>query len=137
MPLTNYWNKVNRVADDELNVARIHYTTRLFLQRTQDISASLNEFECVDKALRARGTAAIYDTPLRMLANKRKAFDMEFDKQPLRRLAILEDLLLSYGAKSLHLFPAKGLAGYVEEDMAEWSKLSAFQDANSVASASK
>jgi hypothetical protein len=40
----------------------------------------------------------------------------------LERLDTLENLLISYGAKSLHLFPVKGLPGYVEEDMEEWSK---------------
>jgi hypothetical protein len=41
--------------------------------------------------------------------------------QALEYLTKLENLLLSYGAKSLHLFPIKGLPGYVEEDMKEWN----------------
>lgn len=32
------------------------------------------------------------------------------------KLSVLEELLKSYGAKPLHRFPVKDLAGYVEED---------------------
>jgi hypothetical protein len=32
------------------------------------------------------------------------------------KITVLEELLRSYGAKPLHRFPVKDLAGYVKED---------------------
>jgi hypothetical protein len=118
----------NRVAHDETNVKRIHHTCKLFFKRYKRHSyVWQDEFEYIESALQDRGTSVFYDTPLRMVKNMRNKTVKPDLTSPeylrtLERLDALENLLISYGAKSLHLFPVKGLPGYVEEDMEEWSK---------------
>ena len=118
----------NRVAHDETNVKRIHHTCKLFFKRYKRHSyVWQDESEYIESALQERGTSTFYDTPLRMVENMRNK-TVKVDStltvylRTLERLDTLENLLISYGAKSLHLFPVKGLPGYVEEDMEEWSK---------------
>jgi hypothetical protein len=122
---------LNGVADDKVNSERIQHTYRyLFQQYTEYSSVWQEESEYVSSALYDRGTSLFYDTPLRLLRDrwkrrKRTASSFSEDDKVMKGLAQIEYLLLSYGAKSLHLFPVKGLPGYVEEDMEEWNKLNA------------
>jgi hypothetical protein len=64
-------------------------------------------------AIQDRGNGPFYDTPLRMVENKkhelraRHSSHHENSSDWLANLEILEDLLRSYGAKSLHLFPVE------------------------------
>jgi hypothetical protein len=119
----------NRVAHDETNVKRIHHTCKFFFKTYEKHSyVWQDESEYIESALQDRGTSVFYDTPLRMVKNMRNMSnrtakpDSTFPKylQTLEGLDTLENLLISYGAKSLHLFPVKVLPGYVEEDMEEW-----------------
>jgi hypothetical protein len=116
----------NRVAHDETNVKRIHHTCKLFFKTYEERSCVWqDESEYLELALQERGTSAFYDTPLRMVENKKNRLPNPNSKsskylQIKERFDRLENLLISYGAKSLHLFPVKGLPGYVEEDMEVW-----------------
>ena len=118
----------NRVRHDETNVKRIHHTCKLFFKTYEERSyVWQDESEYLELALQERGTSAFYDTPLRMVENKRNRLANPNSKsstylRTIKHLDRLENLLISYGAKSLHLFPVKGLPGYVEEDMEEWRK---------------
>jgi hypothetical protein len=116
----------NRVAHDETNVKRTHHTCKLFFKKYKKQSCVWqDESEYIESALQDRGTSVFYDTPLRMVKNMRNKTVKPDSTSPkyllaLERLDTLENLLISYGAKSLHLFPVKGLPGYVEEDREEW-----------------
>jgi hypothetical protein len=127
----------NRVAHDETNVKRIHHTCKLFFKTYEERSCVWqDESEYLELALQERGTSVFYDTPLRMVENKRNRLANPNSKSS-KYLQIkelfdrLENLLISYGAKSLHLFPVKGLPGYVEEDMEEWRNFNSPHTASS------
>lgn len=112
----------NGVANDDINKDRIRHTCKLLNRKYEEYAlVQPDQFRLIDLALQDRGTSTFYDTPLRMLEDKEKKLRRRdarsSDFQELR------DLLTSYGGKSLHLFPIKGLPGYVEEDMEEWNKL--------------
>jgi hypothetical protein len=116
----------NRVAHDETNVKRIHHSCKLYFEKYKKHSCVWqDESEYLELALQERGTSAFYDTPLRMVENEKKMSAVPNSKssrylQIIEQLDRLENLLISCGAKSLHLFPVKGLPGYVEEDMEVW-----------------
>ncbi len=44
-------------------------------------------------------------------------------EQVVARLEELEDLIKSYGAVSLHLFPIEGFPGYAAQDVEEWARM--------------
>jgi hypothetical protein len=127
----------NRVAHDETNVKRIHHSCKLYFEKYKKHSCVWqDESEYLELALQERGTSAFYDTPLRMVENEKKMFAGPNSKssrylQIIEQLDRLENLLSSYGAKSLHLFPVKGLPGYVEEDMEEWRNFNSPHTASS------
>jgi hypothetical protein len=105
--LLSHGADVNGVGNDEAVVAKIRYDLR-----------DENDRNLVDNMIHCRGNAYYYDTPLRIAENKRRAnFSMyqPFVKEEM--LIELKELLKSYGAKSLHLFPVEDLPGYVEADM--------------------
>jgi hypothetical protein len=110
---------INGVADDETNITRIRNGCHLyFLTKTPD--AAIQEEDIVETLLENRGCNLCYSTPLRI-------FEMivasRYEKGSEHELAIYKDLgdfLKSHGAKSLHLFPIKGLPGHNEADMEEW-----------------
>jgi hypothetical protein len=124
---------VNKVANDDVNVERIRHTCRLFFQQLEDDALLQNEHEWTEIALEDRGNGSFYDTPLRMIENRKHQLrangllESKTLSDRLPGLEKLEDLLKSYGAKSLHLFPVKGLPGYVAEDIEEWEKFNAAQ----------
>jgi hypothetical protein len=133
----------NRVAHDETNVKRIHHTCKLFFKTYEEYShVWQDESEYIESALQERGTSTFYDTPLRMVENERNRLaerseqDSTSPKYPraLEGLDRLGNLLISYGAKSLHLFPVKALPGYVEEDMEEWRNFNSPHTASSFSS---
>jgi hypothetical protein len=127
---------VNAVANDSCQQQRIRLTCRLFFQKLTVPALLEKEQESTELALQDRGNSSCYDTPLRILENYKKVA-REKNRLHLDCLAkceMLADLLKSYGAKSLHLFPVKGLPGYVEEDMEEWGKLNALQTATASSS---
>jgi hypothetical protein len=125
--------KANQAANDEVNMERIRHTCQYFLEQQKDPSILLHKDKYINYALQNRGTSSFYDTPLRMLENRLEQLNkgkLTRDKTHsftmyLDTLYFLKKLLQSHGAKSLHLFPVKGLPGYVEEDMEEWNKLNA------------
>jgi hypothetical protein len=127
----------NRVAHDETNVKRIHHTCKLFFKTYEEHSyVWQDESEYIESALQERGTSTFYDTPLRMVENMSNRTAKPDSTSPkylltLERLDALEKLLISYGAKSLHLFPVKGMPGYVEEDMEEWRNFNSPHTASS------
>jgi hypothetical protein len=129
----------NRVAHDETNMKRIHHTCKLFFKTYEEHSyVWQDESEYIESALQERGTSAFYDTPLRMVENMRNRIAKPDSTSPeylhnLEGLVTLKNLLISYGAKSLHLFTVKGLPGYVEEDMEEWRK---FNNPHAISSSS-
>lgn len=86
---------VNAVGNDDAVVASIKSRYSGF--EDDEISVEMEE------EIHDRGKWDKYDTPLR-IAEKNGLIDIKF-------------LLWSHGAKSLHLFPVKGLPGYVEEDI--------------------
>jgi hypothetical protein len=119
--------RVNDIADDEANIQRIRLNCQCFFPEFKNPSVLQREIEYTESVVQNRGTSSFYDTPLRMLRDGKKriaSLDLK-DNARMTRLVRLERLLLSSGAKSLHLFPVKGLPGYVEEDIEEWKKLNA------------
>jgi hypothetical protein len=98
---------VNGVGNDEAVVAKIRYDLR-----------DENDRNLIENMIHYRGDAYYYDAPLRIAENRRSAnlsMDQPFVKEEM--LTELKELLKSYGAKSLHLFPVEDLPGYVEADM--------------------
>jgi hypothetical protein len=112
---------INGVADDETNIARIRYGCHLyFLTKTYDVAI---QEDIVETLLETRGHHLCYSTPLRILEVLVASKDWAYSEDDLARYNALGDLLKSNGAKSLHIFPVKGLPGYNEEDMEEWGKI--------------
>ncbi|KAE8440574.1 hypothetical protein EG329_007212 [Mollisiaceae sp. DMI_Dod_QoI] len=128
--------RVNGVGCDATNVKRIRTTAHLYFQKSTSQLLCLDpekEGDVITVALHNRGHSLFYDTPLRILENKKEHWieQRRYSAYPLERLKSLEkveELLKSYGAKSLHLFPIKDLPGYDEDDMEEWQKLNESQD---------
>ena len=117
---------VNRVSHDEANVTRIRQSCHIYFRQLEDSELS-DEAECISGALKARGLTALYDTPLQMLDQLGDFIGVTrstipIPKQVLQEFYGIRKLLLSYGGKSLHLFPIEDLPGYVKEDMEEWKK---------------
>lgn len=118
---------VNGVCHDEANISRIRQICHIYLQQPEESSPTSDETEYINAALEARGLTALYDTPLRMLDQIGDHIGVTQTTEPppkkvLQEFYDIRKLLLSYGAKSLHLFPVEDLPGYVKEDMEEWKK---------------
>jgi hypothetical protein len=118
---------VNRVSHDEANVTRIRQSCHIYFQQLEEDSELPEEAECISGALKAPGLTALNGTPLRMLGQlgdyiRATRLMIPIPKQVLQEFYGIRKLLLSYGAKSLHIFPIEDLAGYVKEDMEEWKK---------------
>jgi hypothetical protein len=117
---------VNGVGSDEAVIAEICKEGG----REDDPDAgNENPTVSVQGKIQERGRLLNYDTPLRIIEawkNCRATGENRVDKK--RNFDTIVDLLKSYGAKSLHLFPVKGLPGYVEEDMEEFARISAQED---------
>jgi hypothetical protein len=112
---------INGVADDETNIARIRYGCSLYFPtNTHDVTI---EEDIVATLLENRGRHLCYSTPLRILEVLVASKDWDDLDDDLARYNALGDFLKSRSAKSLHLFPVKGLPGYIEEDMEEWGKI--------------
>jgi hypothetical protein len=110
---------VNSVADDEANITRVRRECA-FMFRRRRLQEKRQEY--ADHAVYGRGRSEIYDTPLRIVQNRIESIRRGQPVKAAQKLEILtsiERLLQGYGGKSLHLFPIKGLPGFVEEDMAE------------------
>ncbi|KAH7407314.1 hypothetical protein BKA64DRAFT_412178 [Cadophora sp. MPI-SDFR-AT-0126] len=115
----------NGVAQDTINQTRIRSCTRVLSDFFKDGSKFYRP-ECrpikwlpalsvlTETTLERRGPSKYYDTPLRILENSQSSHG----NQNLRRQ--FKELLKSYGAKSLHLFPIPDQPGYCEEDMKSW-----------------
>jgi hypothetical protein len=119
---------VNGVCHDEANISRIRQICHIYLQQPEESSPTSDETEYINAALEARGLTALYDTPLRMLDQIGDHIGVTQSTKPppknvLQAFYGIRKLLLSYGAKSLHLFPVEDLPGYVKEDMEEWKKI--------------
>ena len=71
--------------------------------------------DLIEEMIHDRGEAYYYDMPLQIAENKRctttQGCVYEAEKE---RLTALKELLKSYGAKLLHIFPIKDLPGYVK-----------------------
>jgi ankyrin repeat protein len=116
---------VNGVADDEATVFQIRYCHQMCLSQASrsDLERWGLDQQSQEDDIRNRGEQENYDTPLRIVESQREKHGRNgrskspLDEAEVKRLNDLKDLLKSYGGKSLHLFPVKGLPGYVEADM--------------------
>jgi hypothetical protein len=113
---------INGVADDETNSTRIRYGYHLYFL-TKTPHAAIQEEDIVETLLENRGYHLCYSTPLRILEVVVANQDWDGSEDELASCNSLRDFLKSCVAKSLHLFPVKGLPGYIEEDMEEWGKI--------------
>jgi hypothetical protein len=134
---------VNGVGDDSVNMARVALACTTFFPEPEDEkeSETVDEIQSIrsqrdrmtDAAQHIRGTSWRYDTPLRILINKEEEFNdiekrkgkfsglTELDLLEIQRfIKVVKDLLISHGAVALHLFPVKGLPGYIQEDIDAW-----------------
>jgi hypothetical protein len=66
----------------------------------------------IDDILNKRGLEHYHDTPLKIVMKM-----IESDASDMLKLFRTKSLLERYGGKALHLFPIKGLPGYVEGDI--------------------
>jgi hypothetical protein len=110
---------VNAVADDEANITRIRRECA-FMFRRHKLKERKQEY--IDNAVYCRGQSEWYNTPLRIVQKHMQLIRRCQPSNAAQKLEILEGiekLLQGYGGKSLHLFPIRGLPGFVEEDMAE------------------
>jgi hypothetical protein len=125
--------RINGTCCDEVNIGRIRWTSRCYFETYCAPVGSGKEEEFTNKALHNRGNSWVYSTPLRLL-EIRKASLIRCNRftahrtKVIAKLEELEDLLKSYGAVSLHLFPFKDLPGYVAEDMEEWARMNEQHD---------
>ena len=108
-----------------------HYTVKEYLVSSRIWSSPAKTFGMSEESIYLV-TGKFYSIPLWILQSRKRdwieRFKIERDISNERyaadeRIEALEDLLKSYGARSLHLFPVKGLPGYVAEDMEEWNIL--------------
>ncbi|CAM6005186.1 unnamed protein product [Sphagnum balticum] len=133
--LINRGADVNAVGDDPANVERIRWTSHFYLSQRLKPPSHGKEEELTTLALHNRGRGFYYDTPLRILERMKTGqfpdfiVDEKWDVDYLTGIEEIEDFLRSHGANSLHLFPVKGLPGYVEKDMEEWNRLSELKKA--------
>ena len=124
---------VNAVACDRTRAEKIRLTSHYCFERYPwAFGGKEEQLTAVAFAISTRGESEFYSTPLRMIQTRKtnwiEWFKIERDNTTERdeaekRIYKLVDLLTSYGAKSLHLFPVKDLPGYVAEDMDEWDIL--------------
>jgi ankyrin repeat protein len=106
---------VNGVGSDEAVIASITYDYHGDGERHEDNRVVQDE-------IRGRGTGLNYDTALRIL----EGVDVNSTHFPCEkgRIECAKELLKDHGARSLHLFLAKGFPGYVGEDMQEFAMMS-------------
>jgi hypothetical protein len=136
LKLLEHGAAVNGVSHDVANVTRIRQSCHIYFQQLKEDSEPPNKTECISEALEARGLTALYDTPLRMLDQLGDDMGAMQSTNPgleglWQEFHRIRKLLVSYGAKSLHLFLVEDLPGYVKEDMEEWKKIKDLQVANS------
>jgi hypothetical protein len=93
---------VNAVGNDAAVVAMIRYEHRV--ECDQNI---------VEKRLRCRGKKHYYDTPLRMVDTEIEELSREEGNYEKGNILYVRDLLIKYGAQSLHL-PPQGTDSSVE-----------------------
>ncbi len=123
-----FLGQVNTVVTDERNVQRLQNTTK-WLSSINYFKDNEADAACIlGVAIHFRGKSEYYDTQLRLLEKRRAQM---WDPETKKLLQDMADWLRQHGAKSLHLFPVKGLPGYVKGDMNEWHKYLAEKETKS------
>jgi hypothetical protein len=118
---------VNGVCSDEAVIANICKEGGC---ESDQGAGNENTMLFVQERIQGRGRLLNYHTPLRILGKiwEDAVATSESFVGEKEYIVVAADLLRGYRAKSLHLFPIKGLLGYVEDDMKEFARVSAQKD---------